>query len=123
MEDETRVPAVDGGGQQGAAEAMTAAEQGLADVQAMLQGAARGEVQPDRLRASLQEYLETHGPAIQATMETVGEGVRQQALSQLYAWRAQLRAQTAARAGEERHYPEERHNPVEPADNPPDTGS
>jgi len=84
-----------------AAQAMTAAEHCLHDVQAVLQGADQGQVRPEQLVASLQGYLETHGPALQASLETVGEEVRQQALSQLYAWRAQLNAQMSARARDE----------------------
>jgi hypothetical protein len=89
-------------GDQETAQALGAAEQGLQDVQAMLRGAARGTVPPDQLRASLQGYLETHGPALQASAAAVGEDVRQQALAQLYAWRDQLRTQRSERAGQQR---------------------
>ena len=99
---------------QDAAQAMTAAEEGLHDVQAVLQGAAKGQVRPDQLVATLQGYLETHGPALQASLETVGEEVRQQALSQLYAWRAQLKTQMAAQAGDEPHG--ETHSTGDPSD-------
>lgn len=79
---------------------LAAAADELAQVRERLIAAGRGEADSAEVGASLKEYLETHRPALQEAAASLGEEVRQQALAELYRWRAELEAQLAARRGE-----------------------
>jgi hypothetical protein len=80
-------------------EPLEAAEADLARVRELLTAAGRQEADAADVKESVQEYLETHGPAIRQAAVSVGEEVRRQALTELYKWRAQLDAQLKASQG------------------------
>ena len=83
---------------QGAQQPMEAAHADLNGIKEQLEAASLGNATPTQVKASLQEYLDVHGPTIKAAAASVGEEVRRQALTELYKWRAQVTAQLATHA-------------------------
>lgn len=81
------------------AEPLTAAVADLGRLKEQLVAAGGGEAGADELKGAVQHYLATHGSSIRAAAASVGEEARQQALEQLYQWRAQLAAQLKPRPG------------------------
>src|SRR4051794_39918450 len=57
-----------------------AAEAGLARIKDQLEAASRGDATAADVKASLQGYMDAHGPAIKAAAASVGDEVRRQAL-------------------------------------------
>jgi hypothetical protein len=69
---------------------LVAAVTGLALLREQLIAAERGQGSADDVKGALQEYLDTHGPSIQAAASSVGDEIRRQVLAELYKWRASL---------------------------------
>lgn len=69
---------------------MAAAVAGLARLREQLIAASRGQGGAADVKGALQEFLDAHGPTIQAAASSVGEELRRQVLAELYKWRASL---------------------------------
>ena len=81
-----------------AAQPLARATQDLSRVRERLAAAGRGEATATDLQNALRDYWRDHGSTIRAAAAAVGEDVRNQALTELYKWRAQLNAQLNAQS-------------------------
>ena len=82
----------------------------LEHIRETVQRATRGEVQPEDLKDTLQNYWREHGPTVKDAASSLTEEVRLQVLGELYKWREQLSAQLQAPERSSRSSPQQIRN-------------